>query len=180
VESSLGPGAPLQFAEPVLERRRRPGGPRRRWPTRLAALAIVGAVVVGGLIVLGRSGDSEHQSHPGKGKGHDGSGRSHSASNGSAASEPVQVSLVTRSAMVVCLVPGHGRPLIDSQTLVAGSREGPFNPPADNYRLDLEKGGTLTLKLAGKPQRIHSSGPASYMVDAGGVQTTAFKGSNCR
>ncbi len=183
VESSLGPGAPLQFAEPVLERRRRPGAAQRRWPARLAVLAIVGAVVVvGGLIVLGSSGDQQHhrRNHPGKGKGHHGSGRSHSASNGSASSEPVQVSLITRSAMVVCLVPGHGRPLIDSQTLVAGSREGPFNPPADNYRLDLEKGGTLTLKLDGKPQRIHSSGPASYTVDAGGVQPTAFKGSNCR
>ena len=36
VESSLGPGAPLQFAEPVLERRRRLDAPRRRWPVRLA------------------------------------------------------------------------------------------------------------------------------------------------
>ncbi len=178
VESSLGPGAPLQFAEPVLERRRRMDAPRRRWPVRLAVLAIVGAaIVVGGLVVLGSSGDQHHRSHAGKGKGHHGTGGSH---DGPTASEPVNVSLITRSAMVVCLVPGHGRPLIDSQTLVAGSREGPFEPPADNYRLDLEKGGTLTLTLDGKPQRIHSSGPASYTLDAAGVVTTAFVGSNCR
>jgi hypothetical protein len=181
VESSLGPGAPLQFAEPVLERRRRVDAPQRRWPVRLAVGAIVGAaIVVGGLVVLGSSGDQHLRSHVGKGKGPHGTDGSHSAQGGPTASKPISVSLITRSAMVVCLVPGHGRPFIDSQTLVAGSREGPFNPPADNYRLDLEKGGTLTLKLDGKPQRIDSAGPASYTLDASGVESTAFEGSNCR
>ena len=81
--------------------------------------------------------------------------------------------------MLVCLVPGHGRPLIDSQTLISGSKEGPFVPPADNYRLDLESGGAATLTLDGKPERVHSKKPASYNIDANGIQPTTFKGPNC-
>ena len=48
---------------------------------------------------------------------------------------------------------GDGRALIDSQTLVAGAAEGPFQPPADNYRLDLASGGPVTVTLDGKPRR---------------------------
>jgi hypothetical protein len=86
---------------------------------------------------------------------------------------------VTRNDMEVCLVPGHGRPLIDSQTLISGAQEGPFQPPADNYRLDLDSGGAVTLTLNGTPHRVQSKGPASFAIDSSGIQPIAFKGPNC-
>jgi cytoskeleton protein RodZ len=181
VESSLGANAPRPFGEPVLEHRRRLGEePRRRWPLRVGVVvALVAAAVVGVLVVLGSSGDEHgHHRHNGKHHGHHSGGGQ--ASNASApSSKPVTLSLVTQDDMLVCLVPGHGKPLIDSQTLVAGSNEGPFEPPAENYRLDLESGGTVTVTLGGKPQRVHSKGPASFNIDANGIQPTSFKGPNC-
>jgi helix-turn-helix protein len=180
VESSLGAGAPVQFAEPVLERRRQAGAPRRRWPARVAALAAVGAVAaVGALLVFGGSGDHQQRGHAGKGKGGHQNG-SASSGSGSSASKPVALSLTTGSDMRVCLVPGHGKPLIDSQTLVAGAKEGPFEPPAENYRLDLETGGALTATLGGKPHHIQSTDPASFKLDAGGIKQISFEGPNCR
>ncbi|MGH2925526.1 MAG: helix-turn-helix domain-containing protein [Solirubrobacterales bacterium] len=181
VESSLGAGAPLQFAEPVLERRRRVGEPPRRWPARAGVLAIVAAAAaVGAVLIFGGSGDQHHGGDAGKGRGGHSKGYSGSSGGGSNASKPVKLSLTTRSDMRLCLVPGHGKPLIDSQTLIGGSHEGPFDPPAENYRLDLETGGALTANLGGKPQRIASSAPASFKLDAGGVKEISFVGPNCR
>jgi hypothetical protein len=180
VESSLGANAPVQFSEPVLERRRRLGDePRRRWPVRLGVLlAIAVAAAVAAVLVLGSSG-SDHARHHHKGN-HDGhhSAGGHSNS-GDPASTPVTVALITHDDMLVCLVPGHGRPLIDSQTLISGSKEGPFVPPADHYRLDLDSGGAATVTLDGKPQRVHSKKPASFNIDANGIEPTTFKGPNC-
>ena len=90
------------------------------------------------------------------------------------------LALVTRDAMEVCLVTGDGRPLIDSQTLISGAQGGPFQPPADNYRLDLDSGGAVTLTLDGKPHAVHSQ-------DAGQLRRstptasrpTSFKGPDC-
>jgi hypothetical protein len=81
--------------------------------------------------------------------------------------------------MVVCLSPGHGRPLIDSQTLVPGAKQGPFVPPAENYRLDLVSGGAVTLALDGKRQGLRSRRPASFKIDAGGVKEIDFRGQKC-
>ena len=74
-----------------------------------------------------------------------------------APAQPVNVSLITRDSMEVCLVTGDGRALIDGQTLISGVKEGPFEPPADNYRLDLSSGGALTLTLDGKPRSVSSA-----------------------
>ncbi|HEY7152122.1 MAG TPA: helix-turn-helix domain-containing protein [Solirubrobacterales bacterium] len=180
VESSLGANAPVQFSEPVLERRRRLGEePRRRWPVRLGIVVALGAAaVVAALLVLGSSGSEQaHHRHHGKHHGHHGG--NDSSPSDSASTEPVTIALVTHDDMLVCLVPGHGRPLIDSQTLISGSKEGPFVPPAENYRLDLESGGTATVILDGDPQRVHSREPASFNIDANGIQPTTFKGPNC-
>jgi hypothetical protein len=81
--------------------------------------------------------------------------------------------------MLVCLVPGHGRPLIDSQTLISGTQEGPFQPPAKNYRLDLESGGAVNLTLGGKQVPVQSKGPASFAIDSSGVRQTPYEGPNC-
>jgi cytoskeleton protein RodZ len=182
VESSLGANAPVQFSEPVLERRRRFGEePPRRWPVRLGVVAVIGAVaVVAALIVLGSSGnDHAHRHHKGKHHGHGSGAGSQSSSRNSGSTKPVTIALVTHDDMLVCLVPGHGRPLIDSQTLISGSKEGPFVPPAENYRLDLDSGGAATVSLDGKPERVHSKKPASFNIDANGIQPTTFKGPNC-
>jgi hypothetical protein len=69
--------------------------------------------------------------------------------------------------------------LIDSQVLATGSREGPFLPPADNYRLDLETGGTVSLTLDGESQPVGSKRPASFNIDSDGVEPTSFEGRNC-
>ena len=93
--------------------------------------------------------------------------------------KPVSVALIPHDEMVVCLRPGHGRPLIDAQTLIAGSKQGPFSPPAENYRLDLISGGAATVVLAGKPQRVHSKKPESFAIDAGGITSVPYRGKKC-
>ena len=182
VESSLGANAPVQFGEPVLERRRRLGEePRPRWPVRLGVTAaIVAAAAVAAVLVLGSSGNEHgHRHHKGKHHGHSSRGGGQGSNSSSASTKPVTIALVTHDDMLVCLVPGHGRPLIDSQTLISGSKEGPFVPPAENYRLDLESGGAATVTLDGKPQRVHSKKAASFNIDANGIQPTTFKGPSC-
>ena len=89
------------------------------------------------------------------------------------------MALITRDSMEVCLVTGDGRALIDAQTLISGVEEGPFQPPADNYRLDLPSGGAITLTLDGKPRLVQSRGRASYLISSDGVQPTSFKGPDC-
>ncbi len=187
VESSLGPEAPQIFAEPVLEHRLRPGGePRRPWAPRIAVISALGAGAVIVLLVLGLTGGSGNKGKHHKPHGHNkgqqqqaGNANGGGHSNGGGSSSPVTVSLITRDDMEICLVPGHGQPLIDSQTLISGAQEGPFEPPADNYRLDLDTGGAVTLTLSGTNRRVHSKGPASFAIDSNGVKSIAFKGPNC-
>jgi len=186
VESSLGAGAPFPFTEPVLEHRRRPGEETsRRWPIRASALIALAAAALVAIVILGVASDSGHErKHHHHGRGghqhhHAGGGGPSNSGQASSTSPPVTVSLVTRDDMLVCLVPGHGRPLIDSQTLIAGSQEGPFQPPAKNYRLDLESGGAVTLTLNGKRTPVSSKAPASFEIDSSGVRPTQFAGPNC-
>lgn len=191
VERSPAAEQPYLFSEPLLERRRRPLEPRRRsWGQILAVigvlmLAVVAVVAVVRVDPLNWFGGGSSAQH-GKGKqakGHPrGSpGRKHHGQQSTrSAGKPVSLALITHDEMVVCLVPGHGRPLIDSQTLVSGSKEGPFVPPAENYRLDLISGGKATVVLGGKPHRVESRRPASYDIDAGGIREIPFQGSKCQ
>jgi cytoskeleton protein RodZ len=187
VERSPAIERPYLFSEPLLERRRRPVEPRRRSRGYVFLVAgIVGALAVIVLVAIGLFGGSSDNEGRGHHKGkhdrhHHGSqgskqgGQGHGGSSG----RPVSLALTTRDEMVVCLLPGHGRPLIDSQTLVAGSKEGPFEPAAENYRLDLISGGAVTVVLGGKPQRVHSKRPASFDIDAGGIRQIAYQGQKC-
>lgn len=181
VEAGLDADRGFGFSEPVLERRRRPGEePRRGWPVWATALAALGVIAVV-VLVLGLTG-----SDGGGGKGGRLKGKQERAQRGGgggskaggAPARPVEVSLVTRDSMQVCLVTGDGRALIDGQTLVSGKSEGPF-PPADNYRLDLTTGGALTLTLDGEARVVSSPEPASYRISDGGVLETSYKGPGC-
>jgi cytoskeleton protein RodZ len=184
VEAALDADRAYLFSEPVLERRRRPGEePRRGWPMRASALGVLGVAIVVVLLILGLTGGSGN-----KGKnGHGQKGKHETAQHGSrggskeggAPSQPVTLSLLTRDSMEVCLVTGDGRALIDAQTLISGAKEGPFQPPADNYRLDLSSGGAVTLTLDGKPRPVSSRQPASYQISSDGVKPTSFKGPGC-
>ena len=180
VEAELDADRAFSFSEPVLERRRRPGEePRRGWRVWASAAGFLGAAAVILLIVLGLTGSDEGSKHRHRGKHENARQASGGGANHGAPAKPVTVALITRDAMEVCLVTGDGRALIDGQTLVSGSKEGPFQPPADNYRLDLSSGGALTLTLNGKSRSVRSPGPASYQISDDGVQATSYKGPGC-
>ncbi len=176
-EAALDADRAYLFTEPLLERRRRPGQePRRRWPVTASILGALGAATAIVLLVLALTGsDNESKNGP----RHKGKRESAQHRSGGGPSQPVTVSLTTRDSMEVCLVTGDGRALIDAQTLISGREEGPFQPPADNYRLDLSTGGALTLALDGKPRRVSSREPASYRISSDGVRPTSFKGPQC-
>ena len=189
IERSPAAEQPYLFSEPLLERRRRPVAPERRsWGQVLGVLgilivavaAVVAVVRVDPLDWFGGAG-----AHQGSGKHakrhHHGSAKQNHRKHqpGGAPGKPVSLALITHDEMVVCLLPGHGRPLIDSQTLVSGSKQGPFEPAAENYRLDLISGGKATVVLGGKPHRVESRRPASYDIDAGGIHEIPFKGQKC-
>ena len=180
-EAALDADRGYLFTEPLLERRRRPGEePRRGWPVRAAsALGVLGAAVVILLLVLALTGSDNEDGKGQRQKGKHERAQRGGPGEGSAASEPVTVALVTRDSMVVCLVTGDGRALIDEQTLISGVKEGPFQPPADNYRLDLPSGGATTLIIDGQPRLVRSTEGASYEIDSNGIDRTAFKGRNC-
>jgi cytoskeleton protein RodZ len=189
IERSPASEQPYLFSEPLLERRRRTLEPRRRsWGTIFAVVGVIALAVVAVVAVVridpldwfsasgtGAHGKGRHARHHHGSTGHKRGGSEKGGSSGQA----VSLALITHDEMVVCLLPGHGRPLIDSQTLVADSKQGPFEPPAENYRLDLISGGTITVVLGGKPQRLHSRRPASYEIDASGIREIPFQGTKC-
>jgi transcriptional regulator with XRE-family HTH domain len=181
VEAAQNADRAYPFSEPVLERRRRPGEePRRGWPVWASALGIVAAAAVVLLLILGLTGSDDQNKHRHKGK-HENAGHANrgDTNQGGSPAKPVTVALITRDAMEVCLVTGDGRALIDSQTLISDSKEGPFQPPADHYRLDLTSGGALTLILDGQPRPLRSRGPTSYEISHEAVQEIGYKGPRC-
>jgi len=190
IERSPAAEQPYLFSEPLLERRRRPMERQRRSWGQLLGIAAVMVVAVAAVLAVVRidpldwfgngagahHGKGKHakQHHHGSG-GHKQQGQGHAAAEGKA----VSLALIPHDEMVVCLLPGHGRPLIDSQTLIASSKQGPFLPAAENYRLDLISGGKATVLLGGQPRRVASKRPASYRIDAGGIREIPFQGQKC-
>jgi transcriptional regulator with XRE-family HTH domain len=181
VEAAQNADRAYPFSEPVLERRRRPGEePRLGWPVWATGLSILAAAAVALLLILGLTGSDDPGKHRHNGKHeHAKQASADGANQGGSPARPVTVALITRDAMEVCLVTGDGRALIDSQTLISDSKQGPFQPPADHYRLDLTSGGALTLILDGKPRSLRARGPASYEISDEGVKPTSYKGPAC-
>jgi cytoskeleton protein RodZ len=185
VEGTSVAEQPYLFKEPLLELRRRPGEPERRSPgfgvIIGAGIGVLAVAVIAVIALTGGSSNERKHHHKGKHQHshHAHSGKSQQHGGGGSSNAPVTLSLVTHDDVVLCLLPGHGRPLIDSQTLVSGSKEGPFEPAAENYRLDLDSGGKVTVTLAGKPHPVESKKPASFAIDANGIKPISFKGPNC-
>lgn len=186
IERSPAAEQPYLFSESLLERRRRPVEARRRSASwLLLVVAVIGVLALIALVGIGLFGGSSDDAANRHHKGNDHRHRhgSHGAKQGGkgdgSSGKAVSLALVTHDEMVVCLLPGHGRPLIDSQTLVADSKQGPFVPAAENYRLDLISGGAVTVILGGKPSRVHSKRPASFDIDSGGIRPIAYQGQKC-
>jgi cytoskeleton protein RodZ len=190
IERSPAVEQPYLFSEPLLERRRRPVPPQRRSWGQVLAIAGVAVVAVAAVVAVVRidpldwfSGSVNGHHAKGKhGKGRQNGQGAHKGgrqTNRGSGGEAVSLALIPHDEMVVCLLPGHGRPLIDSQTLVGGSKQGPFVPPAENYRLDMISGGSATVLLGGRPERVRSKRPASYEIDAAGIRPIRYQGQKC-
>ena len=94
---------------------------------------------------------------------------------GEGAARKGQVNVQAASTKAVLAGPA----VVKVYSLISGAKEGPFQPPADNYRLDLSSGGAITLILDGKSRPLRSQAPTSYQISSRGVQPTSFKGPDC-
>jgi hypothetical protein len=127
-------------------------------------------------ITGGLGGADKHEKrHPAAHRRHHHAHRHAGAAAAGAVAFPLSVR--ARSSLIVCLVRGDGRPVIDAQALAKGAAAGPFT--ADRFRLDLDSGGGVRLAIAGKARRVHSPNPASYSITARDVKQIAFKGPHC-
>ena len=179
VESRLEPEHLLPFGEPVLEARRGPAGVEepRRWPGpflagfAVAALAIALVLIVAG----GLDRDAAHRRHR-----HGGAHAHHHRhqSPAGAPSGPLALRLQTLDGVQLCLV-SSGRAVIDSQALAPGSKAGPFH--GRRFRLDLDSfgGGAIRLHLGPKRRKVHARRRASFIVTAGGISRTSYRGPRC-
>ena len=70
------------------------------------------------------------------------------------------------------LTPGAG------SSACAGSTAGPFQP-ADRYRLDLESGGAVDLKVNGRTLVARAPRAASFVITSAGARPIAFAGPRC-
>ncbi len=164
------------YGEPVLEGRRRvgaPGSPLR--PLIVVFLIALVVVVVVVAFIADSGGDSDHKG--GKRPGRTARTAPAAASSGSAGGESVELKLHAKSGMTVCLVGDGGEPLVDGQTLSAGARVGPFT--AAHYRLDVDTGGVVKLKLGNELRRLTPKRPASYRVMGTTVSSIPYKGGSC-
>lgn len=167
------------YGEPVIEGRRRTSAPRRPLGPLVAAGIALLAVIVVILLILSGSGNGQDKS--GANRQGSGSGQaSHGATSpqsGSAAGTTLPLKLHAKTGMRVCLVAAGGTPLVDAQTLTAGAREGPFN--AVGYRLDVQTGGVVKVKLGHQIQRLASARPASYRVSGATIRSIPYRGGAC-
>ncbi len=80
--------------------------------------------------------------------------------------------------MTVCLLGDGGAPLVDSQTLSAGARVGPFN--ATHFRLDVDTGGVVKVKLDNKIQRLAPKRPSSFRVNGTAISRSRTRAGPAR
>lgn len=179
--------APVQTAagagEPVL-RTRPPGSrpPSSRGPIVIVAGVFVALVLV--LALIGILGDDdggeptkvERQSKQGgKGGGDGKKGGGHAG--GGEKRTPVDLTIKPLSTISVCLVGDDKSALIDSQVLAEGADE-QFSGER-KYRLDLDGGGTVKLRVGEDEQKIDAPGDASFEATSRGIEEISYAGPDC-
>lgn len=171
VESRLPASERPYVARPRPERGR---GRASRLLALLAIPLVVGLVAAGGYAVERLSGGGDDP--PGRvqeleqrgkrgARGGDGEKRRR-------AGKSFRLELEARDNVVLCLVAGSKRALIDGQTVRAGRREGPF--VARSFRLDVISGGTLRAYIDGDAVRLASREPARYEITASGARPVPY------
>ena len=178
VESEPDAALAYGFGEPVLEGRRRPGGPEPgRW--RGGVLVVVGLIAA--VLVLAVIGLVGGEDDGGKGDGERGARaerrerqrkqdrkdeKQKQAPAPSSEEQNVTLRLAVNSDLQVCLLGQGNQPLIDDQVLAAGSEEGPYEAPSFELRFpfgyDREQ---FDLFLNGKPTRVpETQGSTAYAI----------------
>jgi len=164
-----GAGGAQPVGERVLERRRRPGEAEagvRWWQVALGVLAVVGALVVVGLIVGGDDdGEGRRQQATAGGRKHDRHGRKGGGSGAEHEGGIVSVRLKVHDAVEVCLVGGGGEALIDGQVLAAGTEE---RYKRQHFSLRFPSGfapSELKLEISGRKRILPKvKGPAAFRI----------------
>ena len=161
------------YGEPVLEGRRRVGAPNggRRWPFVAAFVAALVAVIVVVAFVTGSGDDS------GKQAGKQASRHAGGAPPQTTPANTTALKLHAKTGMTVCLLGDGGAPLVDSQTLSAGARVGPFR--ATHFRLDVNTGGVVKVKIDNEIQRLAPKKPSSFRVKGTKITPISYKGRAC-
>jgi Helix-turn-helix domain len=178
---------PVQVAsaagEPVL--RTRPPGSR---PSSSSGwILIVGGVIVVLLIILavigliggddgggGREGGAKVDKQQKSGN-KAGSGKNKEPKSGGR--EPVDLEVEPLSTVRLCLVGDNKNALIDSQVLAEGAAESFSGEKV--YRLDLDGGGTVKLRVGEDKRKIDATGDASFKATSKGIEEISYAGPNC-
>jgi hypothetical protein len=155
--------------ERVLERRRRPGDAQRGsrwWPVALGVLAVVGAILVVGLIV-GGDDDGQGRRHRATAadRKRDGNDRKGGGAGGEREGGAVSLRLKVHDPVEVCLVGGGGEALIDGQVLAPGTEE---HYGRQHFSLRFPSGfapSELKLEIAGRKRILPKvKGPAAFRI----------------
>ncbi len=171
--------------EPPPRRRaggRSPGGGPSWGLWALGALvALIALLILIGL--LGGSGDGSGSGTAGKrdegaaGKRAERERKSGRSDPGERGLGPADLRVEALETVRVCLVGGRRDALIDSQMMIAGTRES-FTDER-RYRLDLEGGGRVKVAIAGARKTLDAPGDASFELDRGGIRPVAYAGAGC-
>jgi len=167
--------------EPVL--RTRPPGSRP--PSGRGPIMIVAGVFVALLLVLATIGilsddggdDTPTTAAKRDKSGKDGGRGKRKRSESGGRLEPVDLTIEPLSTIQVCLVGDEEGALIDSQVLAEGADER-FSGEK-RYRLDLDGGGTVKLRVGEDEQKIDAAGDASFAATSRGIEEISYAGPDC-
>ena len=166
-----GPVSPAPV-DGVLSGRRqeRPGDSRpRRVPPVLLLLGL-GALIVIVIIVVAIVGGSDGA------PGETDTTPAAPAVGDAAPTGEVRLAIVAETEVEVCALDANQQPLIDSELLAAGTREGLGK--SSLFSVDLSP-GIVRLIVDGVPNRVSLDEPATYEISSAGLQELAPSGPGC-
>ncbi len=163
-------GYPL--ADP--EREQRPAGAgsqgSRLGPALAIAMVVAIAIALGILLLSGDDPDDQRRERPDRDRGARQQGRGERPR--AAVDGPVELVLVARDPVEVCLIGGGGTALIDGQLLAAGTEE---RYQRERFELGFPSGfapDQLRLEVAGEPRKLPAvEGPAAFEIVAPALLT---------